>query len=211
MSIKMSIRYTILCGLLMLHLCACGRNTQNNIFENVPASTEYNMSDENISTLENTINDTMTALKELDLDQLNANTNNRQIMVTPWGSKQIEYTMFGELSEKQYTDSGQELVYQLDREIVKNLSWEILDIRQETNTAKIKLRITNTNMKGIFQRIEQDEELIDEIRKIPFNDIKTVDLKLKAEKQNEKWILLIDVDFANAVTADIWVMDSADD
>lgn len=211
MSIKISLRCTIICGLLMLSLCACSRNTQNNIFENVPALAEYSVSNENISTLENMINDTMTALKELDLDQFNANTNNRQIMVTPWKSKQVEYTLFGELDEKQYTDSGQELVYKLDREIVKNLSWEILDIRQETNTAKIKLRITNANMKGIFQRIEQDEELIDEIRKIPFNDTKTVDLKLKAEKQNEKWILLIDADFANAVTADIWVMDSADD
>lgn len=211
MSVKMSIRYNILCGLLMLSLCACSKNTQNNIFENVPASAEYNVSNENISTLENTINDTMTALKELDLDQLNENTNNRQIMVTPWGSKQVEYTMFGELSEKQSTDSDQELVYQLDREIVKNLSWEILDIRQEKDTAKIKLRITNVNMKGIFQRIDYNEEMIDEIRKIPFNDTKTVDLKLKAEKQNEKWILLIDSGFANAVTADIWVMDSADD
>lgn len=40
-------------------------------------------------------------------------------MVTPWGSENVEYTLFGELSEEQGVDFDKNLVYQLDNEIVK--------------------------------------------------------------------------------------------
>ena len=199
----------ILSSLLILCLCACG-NGHDGISENNLTLTSSTFSNEKNEDLKNTINDTMMALKNLDMDKFNAYTNNRQIMVTPWGTENVEYTLFGELSEEKEVDSDKDLVYQLDNEIVKNLSWEILDIVQDNDTAKLKLRITNLNMEGIFQRVETDSEMIDEIKKIPPDDTKAVVLKLEAERQNEKWILLVDVDFANAVSANIWVVDTED-
>lgn len=47
------------------------------------------------------------------MDKFNAYTNNRQIMVTPWGTENVEYTLFGELSEEKEVDSDKDLVYQL--------------------------------------------------------------------------------------------------
>lgn len=197
----------ILSSLLILCLCACG-NGHDGISENDLTLTSSTFSNEKNEDLKNTINDTMMALKNLDMDKFNAYTNNRQIMVTPWGTENVEYTLFGELSEEKEVDSDKDLVYQLDNQIVKNLSWEILDIVQDNDIAKLKLRITNLNMEGISQRVETDTELINEIRKIPPDDTKAVVLKLEAERQNEKWILLVDVDFANAVSANIWVVDT---
>ena len=199
----------ILSSLLILCLCACG-NGHDGISQNNLTLTSSTFSNEKNEDLKNTINDTMMALKNLDMDKFNAYTNNRQIMVTPWGTENVEYTLFGELSEEKEVDSDKDLVYQLDNEIIKNLSWEILDIVQDNDTAKLKLRITNLNMKGIVQRVETDSEMIDEIKKIPPDDTKAVVLQLKAERQNEKWILLVDVDFANAVSANIWVVDTED-
>lgn len=200
----MSFERIILSGVLILGLCACNGNLSGNseIDAVIAAS---NLSSEKNTDLVNTVNEAMTALKKLDMDTFNANTNNRQIMVTPWGSEHVEYTLFGELSEEQHTDSPEDLVYQLDKKLVKNLSWEILDITQKNDDANLKLRITNLNMEGIFQRAETDSRMISEISKIPQTDTKTVDLDLMAEKENGKWILSVDVDFANAISANIWV------
>lgn len=200
----------VLGSLLILSLCACNGNVHDQISENSFSLTDSILSDEENEDLKNTVNDAMKALKNLDMDHFNTYTNNKQIMVTPWGDENTEYTMFGELCEEQQTNSDKNLVYQLDKEIVKNLSWEILEIAQNENTAKLTLQITNLNMEGIFQKSETDSEMIEEIRKIPPNSTKTVALKLKAEKQNEKWILLIDVDFANAVSSNIWIVDTSD-
>nr|WP_304056623.1 hypothetical protein [Enterocloster clostridioformis] len=205
----MSLGRIILSSLLILSLCACG-NGYDGISGNDLSLTSSTFSNEETEDLKNTINDTMMALKNLDMDKFNAYTNNRQIMVTPWGTENVEYTLFGELSDEQEVASDKELAYQLDNEIVKNLSWEILDVAQDNDTAKIRLRITNLNMDGIFQRVETDSEMIKEIRKIPLSDTKTVELKLKAEKQNEKWILLIDIDFVDAISANIWSVDTAE-
>ena len=196
----------ILSSLPILCLCACG-NGHDGISENGLTLTSTAFSNENNEDLKNTINDTMMALKNLDMDKFNAYTNNRQTMVTPWGTENVEYTLFGELCEEKEVDSDEDLVYQLDNEIVKNLSWEILDIVQDNDTAQLKLRITNLNMEGIVQRVKTDTELINEIRKIPPDDTKAVVLKLEAERQNEKWVLLVNVDFANAISANIWVVD----
>ena len=205
----MSLGRIILGSLLILSLCACG-NGHDGISENDLTLTSSTISNEKNEDLKNTVNDVMMALKNLDIDKFNAYTNNKQIMVTPWGSENVEYTLFGELSEEQGVDFDKNLVYQLDNEIVKNLSWEILDIAQDNDTAKLKLRITNLNMEGIFQRVETEFEMINEIRKIPLNDTKTVELKLNAKKQNDKWILLVDVDFANAISANFWIVDTED-
>ena len=171
----MSLGRIILGSLLILSLCACG-NGHDGISENDLTLTSSTISNEKNEDLKNTVNDVMMALKNLDIDKFNAYTNNKQIMVTPWGSENVEYTLFGELSEEQGVDFDKNLVYQLDNEIVKNLSWEILDIAQDNDTAKLKLRITNLNMEGIFQRVETESEMINEIRKIPLNDTKTVEL-----------------------------------
>lgn len=205
----MSLGRIILSSFLILSLCACG-NGHNGISKNDLTSTTPTFSDEKNEDLKNTINNTMMALKNLDIDKFNAYTNNKQIMVTPWGTENVEYTLFGELSEEQKVNSDKDLVYQLDNEIVKNLSWEILDIAQDNNTAKLKLRITNLNMEGIFQRVETDSEMINEIKKLPLDDTKTVELKLTAKKQNDKWTLLIDLDFANAISANFWIVDTED-
>lgn len=117
----------ILSSLLILCLCACG-NGHDGISQNNLTLTSSTFSNEKNEDLKNTINDTMMALKNLDMDKFNAYTNNRQIMVTPWGTENVEYTLFGELSKEKEVDSDKDLVYQLDNEIIKNLSWEILDI-----------------------------------------------------------------------------------
>lgn len=205
----MSLGRVILSGLLILSLCACG-NGYDDISGNDLSLTSSTISTEETGDLKNTINDTMTALRNLDMDKFNAYTNNRQIMVTPWGTENVEYTLFGELSDELEGVSNKELAYQLNNEIVKNLSWEIIDVAQDNDTAKIVLRITNLNMEGIFQRVETDSEMIKEIREIPLSDTKTVELKLKAEKQNEKWILFIDIDFVDAISANIWIVDTAE-
>lgn len=205
----MSLGRIILSSLLILSLCACG-NGHDGIYENDLTLTSSTFSNEKNDDLKNTINNTMMALKNLDIDKFNTYTNNKQIMVTPWGTENVEYTLFGELTEEQEVDSDKDLVYQLDNEIVKNLSWEILDITQDNNTAKLKLRVTNLNMEGIFQKVETDSEMINEIRRIPLNDTKTVELKLKAKKQNDKWILLVDLDFVNAISANFWIVDTED-
>ena len=189
-------RFALAC-LLALCLCSCGKG-------NVLALDGQRASNEENIELENIINDAMTALKNLDMETFNDYTNNKQTMVTPWGGENVEYTLFGELSVEQHTDTENDSVYQLDKEIVKNLSWEILDMNRNGETAEIKLRITNLDMKGIFQKAGTDFEMIKEIKKIPPDHTKTAELDLKAEKQGGKWIVFIDLDFVNAVSADIW-------
>lgn len=193
----MSMRHIILSCFLVACLCSCGKG-------NILASDGQRASNEENAELENIINDAMAALKNLDMETFNDYTNNKQTMVTPCGGENVEYTLFGELSEELHTDTEKDYVYQLDKEIVKNLSWEILDINQDGDTAKIKLRITNLDMKGIFQKAGTDSEMIKEIEKIPRGKTKTVELNLKAERQDESWVLSIDLDFVNAVSADIW-------
>lgn len=193
----MSVRRITLSCVLVVCLCSCGKGYVS------PPGGQRASNEENIE-LENIINDAMAALKNLDMETFNDYTNNKQTMVTPWGSENVEYTLFGELCEEQHTDTENDYVYQLDKEIVKNLSWEILDINQNGETAGIKLQITNLEMKGIFQKAGTDSEMIKEIKKIPPDHTKTTELNLKAEKQGENWIVFIDLDFVNAVSADIW-------
>ena len=202
----------ILSVLLILGLSGCENvgSSHSGISESNPASSALEQSDEKMEDLRNTVDAAMKALKNLDMETFNACTNNKQLMVTPWGDETIEYTLFGELSENRRADSEEDLACQLDKEIVRNLSWEISDLKQKEDTAKIKLKITNLNMKGLFQKAETDSGMIAEIRKIPQNCTKTAVINLKAEKQDKKWILLIDFEFANAISADIWSVDTED-
>lgn len=194
--------------LITLCLCACaGSNEMNgNILErsSIPADTKTVSEDDR--NLEKTIDCTMSALKNLDMEKFNTNTNNRQLMVNSWGGENIEYTLFGELCDGK--QSGSELSLQLDKEIVKNLSWETLDIEQYGDSAKIKLAITNLDMDGIFQKIQTDSEMIKEISKIPTENTKTSKINIKAKKQDDTWVLLIDLDFVNAISANLWVIDT---
>lgn len=194
--------------LITLCLCACaGKNEMNgNILESssIPADTKTVREDDR--DLEKTIDCTMSALKNLDMEKFNTNTNNRQLMVNSWGGENVEYTLFGELCDG--NQSGSELSLQLDKEIVKNLSWETLDIEQYGDSAKIKLAITNLDMDGIFQKVQTDSEMIKEISKIPAENTKTSKINIKAKKQDETWVLLIDLDFVNAISANLWVIDT---
>lgn len=98
--------------LITLCLCACaGSNEMNgNILErsSIPADTKTVSEDDR--NLEKTIDCTMSALKNLDMEKFNTNTNNRQLMVNSWGGENIEYTLFGELCDG--NQSGSELSLQ---------------------------------------------------------------------------------------------------
>lgn len=180
--------------LITLCLCACAGNDKI-------------IGNEDDTNLKMTIDCAMSALKNLDMENFNTNTNNRQLMVDLWGGENIEYTLFGELCDG--SQSGSKLSLQLDEEIVQNLSWEILDIEQHGDSAKIKLAITNLDMNGIFQKVQTDSEMIKEISKIPAENTKTNKISINAKKQDKTWILLIDLDFVNAISANLWVVDSS--
>lgn len=214
----MTIKLYALNCIFIFSLLLCGCSTTNarnynNIFKNnLP---NKNLTEQQNNDIKNLVDDAMTALKNLDMENFNIYTNNQQIMETPWGNETIEYTLFSELCNNVH--SKNDLAYQLDTEIVKNLSWHILDIKQSKDKAVVKLQITNLDLEGIFQKTlnfsenEIDLEMIKEIKKIPINCTKTFELNMEAEKQNEKWILLIDLDFANAISANIWSVSSTRD
>ncbi len=95
----------------------------------------------------------MESLKELDMDTLNACSDNfirvhRNFFGLP---VRREYRVFNELQQpglfktKAYRGNQD-----FARKLVENLEWEILEVREEGNTAEIDLRISNLDMAEVM-------------------------------------------------------------
>lgn len=103
----------------------------------------------NLSTPEKSIETAMTALKDMDLKTFNDCTDNYVATYTNWIGIPVEreYKMFNELQQpRSQRGKRYESNKALAQKIVENLSWEIIEIQEEGDRAKIELSVTNKDM-----------------------------------------------------------------
>lgn len=139
-----------ICGLAMaggLFLNACGVHAAGGV-------------DQTLSTPKEAAEYTMESLKKLDLEQLNACTDNYVDTYYNWIGVPVEaeYRVFNDLQQpgvkfgkwkKRY-----ESHYKLSEKMMENLEWEIKDVQEDGDRAYIEMEITNLNMADIMGKYE---------------------------------------------------------
>lgn len=184
-------------------------------------------SEPDLSTPEKTMELTMTALKEMDLETFNACTDNYVETYTWIGIPvEREYKVFNELLQPHILKGKRfKANKELAEKVVENLSWEIMEVREEGNNAEAVLAVTNKNLAdagGIYtiqlleDMIESDGtgigELVDNLWDFAGLDmsglIKAIDaademststVKLQLSKKTDgSWTVKLNNDFINA-------------
>lgn len=177
-------------------------------------------------TPETALGGTMEALKTLDLESFNKYTDNYIRTYTNWLGipKGREYRVFNELLQpgvfrgRRYEENRK-----FDEAIVKNLSWDIEDVRINGNKAEIDLKVTNTDMSDVtgYYAIQIMEDMISsvdtgisgtvsDIFESAYDngsllqymenadDIITVDVTVSASRKKGVWKIHVSDEFVNA-------------
>lgn len=126
--------------MLCLCLAACGA---------AETATDY-------STPENAAENTMAALKNLELNTFNEHTQDSVYTRNNWLGVPVvtEYRIFNGLQnpglKRGKWRKKQEANRKFAEYIVKNLSWEIIEVKEAGDTADIKMEITNQDMSDVM-------------------------------------------------------------
>lgn len=182
--------------------------------------------DVDLSTPEEAAESTMEAIKTVDMNAFNASTDNYLRSHKNWLGITIdeEYRVFNELQQAGHVKKKKrEANLKFARKMAEELSWEIVDIREQPDTAEIDMEITNRDMRDVvgYYMIHAMEDMIESegtgIRSLIRNlsewdydktgilpymddakDICTIDVTVDAYKEGEKWKVHLDDAFISA-------------
>lgn len=177
----------------------------------------------------------MESLKELDLERFNACTDNYVDTYYNWIGVPVEaeYRVFSELQQPGVKFGKWKRRYEFSRRLsekmMENLEWEIKDVQEDGDRARIEMEITNLNMAdvmgkyeiqllesmlegsgtGIMQmlkdlsNIEADDGLLAVIESCDEEDICTLSVTATAYLENGGWKMHLDNGFINAFMGNI--------
>lgn len=136
----------ILLGISVLFLYACaGRQG------------ERDMAEARRNTPEEAVQAAMEKLKELDMQEFNACTDNLVDTRRNWLGFPIEkeYRVFNELMNTGWKKGSRyEDDYKLAEKSVERMTWEIRDVREEADRAEVDMEITNIDMTKVLGNYE---------------------------------------------------------
>lgn len=209
----------LMTGLLLLS--GCGKN------ESKPAPTTPLEAAECI----------MESIKNLDMETLNQYSDN--YIQTCYNRSGVpverEYHVFNELLQPRSEHSKRyQTAYKLDQKMMEKLTWEITDVRENSNTAEIDMIITNIDMlkvmntyetsilenmlespgTGIAQLIKDtinvQDTLISMIDELSDSDICTISVTVSAYQEKNQWKIHLSSDFINAFSGNMYADNSED-
>lgn len=145
-SLKAAAGSMVIIGSLVL--CACGAHAKG-------VSGDGSRSGQS-PTAEETVQCVMESMRTLDLDTLNACTDNYIQTEYNWIGVPIrsEYRVFNELLQPGLKlgkrKEKYEFNHKLSEKIMKNLTWEIKEVNEGSDKAEIVMEITNLDMNGVM-------------------------------------------------------------
>lgn len=184
---------------------------------------------------EEALQNTMAALRDLDLETLNANSDNYIRTNRNWIGipTDYEYRVFNELLQNRFMSKKRYMARRrLDKKLTECLSWVVNDVRKNKDYAEIDMEITNKNMSDVMgfyeidlmkdmirsegaglKQMVQDIAVAEDVTKRMISYIDrvegniTFDVTVSAFKKNGVWKIHLDDDFINAFMGN---MDSGD-
>ncbi len=183
-------------------------------------------------TPEEVVNTVMQSIRELDLDTLNAVTDNSTGVIRNWLGWPVrkEYKVFGELLQSENKrDRRYKRNYKIAKAVTENLEWRIKDIRDQERRTEIDLCISNVDMseaEGRYMIRVMEEMLEDEGTGLHMlagsifdltkweadelcqyinetEEISTIEVTVIVKREKEGWRLHIDDAFVNAFMGNI--------
>lgn len=193
------------------------------------------------STPQATVECVMESIKDLDMETLNNYTDNYVQTYHNWIGFPVEneYRTFNELLQPRSKHSSRyQSAYKLDQKIMENLTWKVVEVRENNDTADIDMEITNIDMSqvmgiytvqildhmlespgtGITQLVKDmsdlvadKDDLISIIDELDANDIITINVTVSAYQDNGHWKIHLTQDFINAFSGNMYDDDYAED
>ena len=187
-------------------------------------------------TVEETVQCVMESMSTLDLDTFNACTDNYIQTEYNWIGVPLrsEYRVFSELLQPGMKfgmrKEKYKFHYKLYEKIMENLTWEIKDVKEDTDKAQITMEITNLDMNGVMgmyemyimenviesegtglkQMIKELSNITDEegslftfIESCDKDETCTLDVTATACRENGAWIVHLDDELINACMGNI--------
>ena len=225
-SLKAAAGSMVIIGSLVL--CACGAHAKG-------VSGDGSRSGQS-PTAEETVQCVMESMRTLDLDTLNACTDNYIQTEYNWIGVPIrsEYRVFNELLQPGLKlgkrKEKYEFKHKLSEKIMKNLAWEIKEVKEGSDKAEIVMEITNLDMNGVMgmymmnimenmiesegtglkQMIKDLSSITDEeggllalIESCDKDETCTLDVTAVAYLENGAWIVHLDDELINACMGNI--------
>lgn len=183
----------------------------------------------------------MESLKNLDMETLNNYTDNYIQTYHNWIGIPVEneYRAFNELLQPHSEHSSRyQSAYKLDQKMMENLTWKIMDVRENSDTAEIDMEITNIDMsqvmgtytthilenmlespgigiaqltKDMSELVSAKDVLISIIDELDASDISTVNVTVSAYQDNQQWKIHLTPDLINAFSGNMYAEDYAED
>ena len=202
-----------------LLLCGCGAGKKN------PSPTP--------ATPVETAECVMESIRDLDMDTLNAYTDNYVQTWHNWIGFPIEreYRAFNELLQPASRNSRRyKTSRKLDQRMMEELNWEITEVRESDGTAEIDLAITNIDMLQVMDRYEAQlleniletpgtgiiqlvrdtaavkDTLISLIDELDDSDTVTTSVTISAYQEEGHWKIHMSPDFINAFSGNMYAV-----
>lgn len=184
------------------------------------------------STPMETVECVMESIRDLDMETLNNYTDNYVQTYHNWIGVPMEneYRIFNELLQpRSKNGSRYQSAYELDQKMMEKLTWEILDVRENTDSAEIDMSITNIDMSQVADiyavQIMDDmlqspgitqfaksmsnlgsarDSLISIIDELSDSDICTTSVTAQAYQENGQWKIHLTPELINAFSGNMY-------
>ena len=179
-----------------------------------------------------TVECVMESIRDLDMETLNSYTDNYVQTYHNWIGVPMEheYRTFNELLQPHSKNGSRyQSAYKLDQKMMENLTWEITDVRENTDSAEIDMSITNIDMSQVIEtytaQILDDmlqspgitqfaksqsnlgsarDSLISIIDELGDNDICTTSVTALAYQENGQWKIHLTPELINAFSGNMY-------
>lgn len=192
------------------------------------------------STPQETMDLIMESIKNLDMKVFNQYTDNYvETYYNLFGGVDVEYRAFNTLLKYRSKQGKRyQSEYNLSKKITENLTWEIKDVRENSNTAEIDLFITNADIgkalgnyemkimedvltgegaglgsliTDMSELITDKETLISMIDDLGTEDIVSFDVTVLAYQEDDQWKIHLSPTFINAFSGNLYDADYSED
>lgn len=184
-----------------------------------------------------TVECVMESIKDLDMETLNNYTDNYIQTYHNWIGITVEneYRTFNELLQPRSKHSSRyQSDYRLNQKMMENLTWKVIEVRENNDTAEIDMEITNIDMSqvmgiyttqilehmlespgiGITQLVRDmsdlvtaKDDLISIIDELDDSDISAINVTVSAYQDNGQWKIHLTQDFINAFSGNMYAED----
>lgn len=174
----------------------------------------------------------MESIRDLDMETLNNYTDNYIQTYHNWIGVPMdhEYRIFNELLQpRSKNGSRYQSAYKLDQKMMENLTWEIITVRENSDSAEIDMSVTNIDMsqvidiytvqllddmlqspgitqfaKSMSNLVAARDSLISIMDELDDGDICTTSVTALAYQENGQWKIHLTPDLINAFSGNMY-------